>query len=91
MFSNKEILRIALEQSAIDSNCKWDDFLKKENVTVISAANPAARRYLKLPFYCCAWSNVKSARNAIKSGFRPAWVQMTVKPIDMINEMNGVK
>lgn len=52
MFSNKEILRIALEQSAIDSNCKWDDFLKKENVTVISAANPAARRYLKLPHVC---------------------------------------
>ena len=52
MFSNKEILRIALEQSAIDSNCKWDDFLKKENVTVISVANPAARRYLKLPHVC---------------------------------------
>ena len=22
----------------------------------------------KVPFYCCAWSNIKSARNAIKSG-----------------------
>ncbi len=33
----------------------------------------------KVPFYCCAWSNVISARNAIKSGFRPAWVEMTVK------------
>ena len=33
----------------------------------------------KVPFYCCAWSNIKSARNAIRSGFRPAWVQMTVK------------
>ena len=32
----------------------------------------------KVPFYCCAWSNVKSARNAIKSGFRPACVEMTV-------------
>ena len=45
----------------------------------------------KIPFYCCAWSNIKSARNAIKSGFRPAWAQMTIKPLDMINEMNGIK
>lgn len=42
----------------------------------------------KVPFYCCAWSNVKSARNALKSGFKPAWVQMTVKSNDFINEMN---
>ena len=42
----------------------------------------------KVPFYCCAWSNIKSARNAISSGFRPAWVEMTVKPLSMINEMN---
>ena len=41
-----------MEQSAIDSNCKWEDFLKKDNVVVISAANPAARRYLKLPHVC---------------------------------------
>ena len=42
----------------------------------------------KVPFYCCAWSNVKSARNAIKSGFRPAWVEMTVKSNEFIDEMN---
>lgn len=42
----------------------------------------------KIPFYCCAWSNIKSARNAIKSGFRPAWVEMTVKPRDFVDEMN---
>ena len=42
----------------------------------------------KVPFYCCAWSNVKSARNAIKSGFRPAWVEMTVKPASLVDEMN---
>lgn len=42
----------------------------------------------KVPFYCCAWSNVKSARNAIKSGFRPAWVEMTVKPVDFVDGMN---
>ena len=43
----------------------------------------------KVPFYCAAWSNVKSVRNAIKSGFRPAWVEMTAKPIEMVDQMNG--
>ena len=31
----------------------------------------------KVPFYCCAWANLGSVRNAIKSGFRPAWVEHT--------------
>lgn len=42
----------------------------------------------KVPFYCCAWSNIKSARNAIKSGFRPAWVEMTIKPDVFVDELN---
>ena len=42
----------------------------------------------KVPFYCCAWSNVKSAKNAIRSGFRPAWVEMTVKSAAFVDEMN---
>ena len=41
-----------------------------------------------VPFYCCAWSNIKSVRNAIKSGFRPAWVQVTAKKEDFIIDMN---
>ena len=44
----------------------------------------------KVPFYCAAWSNVKSVRNAIRSGFRPAWVEMTAKSIETVNAMNGV-
>lgn len=40
-----------------------------------------------VPFYCCAWSNIKSARNAIKSGFRPAWVELTVKPKEFVDKM----
>ena len=44
----------------------------------------------KVPFYCCAWSNIKSARNAIKSGFRPAWVEMTVKTKEFTDKMNGI-
>lgn len=42
----------------------------------------------KVPFYCCAWSNLKSVRNAIKSGFRPAWVEMTIKSASIVEEMN---
>ena len=42
----------------------------------------------KVPFYCAAWCNVKSVRNAIRSGFRPAWVEMTAKPCEMVDGMN---
>lgn len=44
----------------------------------------------KVPFYCAAWSNIKSVRNAIRSGFRPAWVELTAKSIAFVKEMNGV-
>ena len=43
----------------------------------------------KVPFYCAAWCNVKSVRNAIKSGFRPAWVEMTAKPAAYVENMNA--
>ena len=33
----------------------------------------------KLPFYAAAWSNVRSVKNALRSGFRPAWVALTAK------------
>ena len=42
----------------------------------------------KVPFYCAAWCNIKSVCNAIKSGFRPAWVEMTAKPCETVDEMN---
>lgn len=42
----------------------------------------------KVPFYCSAWSNIRSVRNGIKSGFIPAWVEMTVKPSEVIADMN---
>lgn len=42
----------------------------------------------KVPFYCTAWSNIKSARNAIKSGFSPAWVELTAKSIEFVEKMN---
>ena len=42
----------------------------------------------KVPFYCAAWCNVKSVRNAIKSGFRPTWVEMTAKSCETVDGMN---
>ena len=41
-----------------------------------------------VPFYCCAWSNLKSVGNALKSGFRPGWIQLTVMPDEWIARMN---
>ena len=43
----------------------------------------------KVPFYCAAWSNLPSVRNAIRSGFLPAWAELTAKPEAFVREMNG--
>lgn len=43
----------------------------------------------KVPFYCSAWSNLPSVRNALKSGFFPAWVEMTAKTVEVVEEMNA--
>ena len=42
----------------------------------------------KVPFYCSAWSNLRSVRNAVKSGFIPAWVEMSAKPVHIVENMN---
>ena len=42
----------------------------------------------KVPFYCAAWSNLKSVRNAIKCGFRPAWVELTARSSEFVDKMN---
>ena len=42
-----------------------------------------------VPFYCCAWSNIRSARTAIRAGFRPAWVQVTAKSKEFVEGMYG--
>ena len=41
----------------------------------------------KVPFYCAAWSNIKSVRNAIKCGFRPAWIELTVRDTAFVNKL----
>lgn len=43
----------------------------------------------KVPFYCAAWSNIKSVRNAIKCGFRPAWVEMTARDCEFVDKLNA--
>ncbi len=42
----------------------------------------------KVPFYCAAWSNLRSVRNALRSGFYPAWVELAAKPTDFVERMN---
>lgn len=42
----------------------------------------------KVPFYCAAWSNLKSVRNALRSGFYPAWVELTAKPEQFVKDLN---
>ena len=41
----------------------------------------------KIPFYCAAWSNIKSVRNAIRSGFKPGWMQLSAKANSYIEGM----
>ena len=45
----------------------------------------------KAPFYCAAWSNIRSVRNAVRSGFRPAWVELTARSREYVAEMNRPK
>lgn len=42
----------------------------------------------KVPFYCSAWCNIKSVRNAIRCGFKPAWVEVTVRSNELIEKLN---
>lgn len=42
----------------------------------------------KVPFYCAAWCNIKSVRNAVRSGFEPSWAEVTAKSFEFIDEMN---
>ncbi len=51
-FSKDRIIEIAMRQSAIDAGCEARDFMRTENITVISAADRRARKYLELPFDC---------------------------------------
>ena len=87
---------IGLAGASADCDAMWQigvDVLPEMRLKGIAAAltSRLAIEILnrgKVPFYCCAWSNIKSMRNAIKSGFRPAWVELTVKPIEYVQKLN---
>lgn len=50
--NNKEVLQIALQQSAYDCNCEPQDFMVVENRFFESVDTNQARRYLQLPHIC---------------------------------------
>lgn len=63
---------------------------RKQGIAAALTSNLAAEvlESGKVPFYCCAWSNLASAKNALKSGFSPGWVEMTVKPSAFVDKAN---
>ncbi len=79
---------IALAGASADCETMWQigiDVLPEYRRQGIASALTSALameilRRGKIPFYCAAWSNLASVRNAIRSGFRPAWVELTLKP-----------
>lgn len=87
---------IGLAGCSADCDTMWQigiDVLEEYRNQDIAACltNKLAHEVLKrniVPFYCCAWSNIKSVRNALKSGFKPAWVQITVKTKEFIEKLN---
>lgn len=50
--TNKDIKRIAMEQSAIDLNCNIQDFIQPNNKVVISKINLGCKKYFKQPHFC---------------------------------------
>lgn len=87
---------IGLAGASADCQTMWQigvDVLPEYRRRGIASAltNQLALKILErdiVPFYCCAWSNLGSIRNAVASGFRPAWVQLTVKKWETIEDMN---
>ena len=77
---------IALAGCSADCDAMWQigiDVLPEYRRQGIASAitNLLARETMnrgKIPFYCCAWANIKSAKNALRSGFSPVWVQLTI-------------
>lgn len=68
--TNQEIMRIAMEQSARDLNCRAEDFLRSENVIVKSYIGPEARRYYKEPVPCNLVSYGNNIVASVKDEYR---------------------
>ena len=85
---------VGLAACSADCDSMWQigiDVLpdyRRQGIAAALTENLAIRilKQGKVPFYCSAWSNVRSVRNAVKSGFIPAWMEMTVKPISVVND-----
>ena len=43
----------------------------------------------KVPFYCAAWSNIRSVRNALHCGFSPAWAEISSRSAAFIDQLNN--
>lgn len=84
---------IGLAGCSADCDTMWQigvDVLSAYRQRGIAAAltNRLAREIFahgKVPFYCAAWSNIKSVKNALRSGFRPGWVEAAAKTDAEIN------
>ncbi len=78
---------VGMAGCSTDGESMWQigiDVLKEYRKMGVASAltSRLAMEVLKrgnVPFYGCAWANVKSQRNAVKCGFRPAWAFLTAK------------
>ena len=61
--TNKEILEIALRQSAYDMNCAPEDFFRDEPVITRSVKHEKARKYLPLKRPIFPSSTISSPRS----------------------------
>ena len=70
MFTNQDIIKTAMRQSALDLNCKEADFLKEENVVVCSKIGAQARAYYKEPIACNLVSYGNNIVASVKDAYR---------------------
>ena len=68
--TNKEILDIAMQQSAYDLNAKVSDFLVDTNVIVKSEIGPSAKKYYEEPIACNFISYGSNIVASVKDEYR---------------------
>lgn len=68
--TNKEIMDIAMQQSAYDTNARVSDFLQDTNVFVKSGVGPLARKYYKEPIACNFVSYGSNVVASVKDEFK---------------------
>ncbi|PWM70154.1 MAG: GNAT family N-acetyltransferase [Bacillota bacterium] len=87
---------VALAGASADCETMWQigvDVLPEARrrgagAAIVSALAKEVFARGKIPFYCAAWSNLRSVKTALKCGFEPAWAQLTAKPLAFIDELN---